>query len=193
MDWAAYLEHLQTVLQEFNIDKVILEQVLIRLFRNGMWLSIRAQAKENGYWKDTWEQTIKKAITAEAKAALKLLSQVREMDACCPWGHQSYHKVVKCAKEKIFNQNFSKSQELDLTLFNAPWTPRLWTGFGRTIRKISAIEGLLWLWPLQLKTSRLYPSHWNQQKQFFGSKWPKLQPAIKVEKPKPDTSHLLQL
>ena len=41
MDWAAYLEHLQTVPQEFDTDAVILELVLIPLFCNGMRLSIR--------------------------------------------------------------------------------------------------------------------------------------------------------
>ena len=45
MDWAVYLEHLQTVLQEFNADMVILEPVLIRLFCNGLRFSIYAQAK----------------------------------------------------------------------------------------------------------------------------------------------------
>ena len=49
MDWAAHLEHLQIVFQEFDVDAVILEPVLIRLFRNGLSPSIRAQAKQEGY------------------------------------------------------------------------------------------------------------------------------------------------
>ena len=47
MDWAAQLEHLKIVLPEFNADVVISEPVLIRLFRNGLWPSICAQAKQN--------------------------------------------------------------------------------------------------------------------------------------------------
>ena len=42
IDWAAYLEHLQTVLREFDADALILEPVLIRLFRNSLRPSIRA-------------------------------------------------------------------------------------------------------------------------------------------------------
>ena len=42
MDWAAYLKHLQTVLREFDADA---KAVLIRLFRNGLKPSIRAQAE----------------------------------------------------------------------------------------------------------------------------------------------------
>ena len=53
MDWAAHLEHLQTVLREFDADAVISEPVLIRLFRNGLRPSIRAQAKQEGRRKDT--------------------------------------------------------------------------------------------------------------------------------------------
>ena len=53
MDWAAHLEHLQTVLQEFNADEVILEPVLIRLFCNGLRPCIRAQAEQKGRQKDT--------------------------------------------------------------------------------------------------------------------------------------------
>ena len=46
IDWVAYLEHLQTVLCKFNANAIISEPVLIRLFCNGLRLSIRAQAKQ---------------------------------------------------------------------------------------------------------------------------------------------------
>ena len=73
MDWAAYLEHLQTVFRKFDANAVILEPVLIRLFRDSLRPSIRAQAKQKGRQKDTWDQVMRKAITAKAKAALNLL------------------------------------------------------------------------------------------------------------------------
>ena len=53
MDWAAHFKHLQTVLREFDADAVILEPVLIRLFRNGLKPSIHAQAKQKGRQKKT--------------------------------------------------------------------------------------------------------------------------------------------
>ena len=95
MDWAAHLEHLQTVLQEFDADAVISEPVLIRLFRNGLRPSIHAQAKQKGRQKNTWDQAIKKAITAEAKAALNLSLWVREMNACCLRDHGSALKPTE--------------------------------------------------------------------------------------------------
>ena len=55
MDWAAHLEQLQTVFQEFDADVLILEPVWIRLFCNSLRPSMRAQAKQNSHWKDIWE------------------------------------------------------------------------------------------------------------------------------------------
>ena len=111
MNWATHQKHLQTILQEFDAGAMILEPILIRLFRNGLRPSIRIQAKQDGRQKDTWKQTIKKAITAEAKTVFNLLSWVREMDARYPWGHQSSPKTDKCTKEKVSNQNSSRSQD----------------------------------------------------------------------------------
>ena len=95
MDLATHLEHLQTVFWEFDANAVILEPVLIRLFRNGLRPSIRAQAKQKDRQKDIWDQGIRKAFTAEAKAALNFLSLVCEIDACCPRGHRFASKPTK--------------------------------------------------------------------------------------------------
>ena len=95
MDWAAHLEHLQIVFRKFNANVVILELDLIYLFRNGLRLSIRAQAKQKSSQKDTCHQAIRKVITAEAKAVLNLLFWVREIDVCCPWSHRSTSKPTE--------------------------------------------------------------------------------------------------
>ena len=69
MDLPAHLEHLQTVFRKFDADGVISEPVLIYLFCNGLRPSICAQAKQEVWQKDTWNQAIKKAIAIENKAA----------------------------------------------------------------------------------------------------------------------------
>ena len=74
---------------------VILEAVLIRLFRDSLKPSICTQARQKGRQKDTWDQAMKNAITPEAKAALNLLLWVREMDACCPQDHCSALKPTE--------------------------------------------------------------------------------------------------
>ena len=95
MDRAAHLEHLHIVLREFDANVVISEPVLIRLFCDGLRLSIRAQAEKKDCQKKTWNQAIRKAITAKIQAALNLLFWVCEMDARCPQGHYSTSKHIK--------------------------------------------------------------------------------------------------
>ena len=84
MDWAAHLEHLQTVLKEFDPAAAPTKEVLIRYFCDGLRPSIGAQTDERGQDLDTWEKAIKKAIDAEAKAARQPESLMKEMDNCCP-------------------------------------------------------------------------------------------------------------
>ena len=48
MDRAAHLKNLQIVLHKFNANAVILEPVLICLFRDGLMPSICTQAKQEG-------------------------------------------------------------------------------------------------------------------------------------------------
>ena len=67
----------------------------MRLFHNGLKPSIRTQAEQKSRWKDTWDQAIKKAITAEAKAALNLSLWVREIDTYCPRCHRSASKSTE--------------------------------------------------------------------------------------------------
>ena len=74
---------------------MISEPVLIRLFCNSLRSSIRAQTKQKICQKDNWKQTIRKAITTKAKAALNLPFWVRKMDACCPRGHRSASKPIE--------------------------------------------------------------------------------------------------
>lgn len=74
LDWAAHLEHLQTVLKEFDLIAALNEAVLIWHFRDGLKPSIQAQSDKRGREVDTWEMAIKKAIDAEAKAARQLPS-----------------------------------------------------------------------------------------------------------------------
>lgn len=66
---AAHLEHLETVLKEFDLDIASNKEVLICYFCNGLRSSIRAQTDESNGDLDTWEEGIEKVIDTEAKAA----------------------------------------------------------------------------------------------------------------------------
>ena len=47
-NWAAHLEHLQAVLQEFDPAATWNEEIMIRYFRKGLRLSVRAQLDAQG-------------------------------------------------------------------------------------------------------------------------------------------------
>ena len=87
IDWAAHIEHLQTVLKEFNPVAAPTEEVLICYFCDGLRPSIRAQTNKRVQDLDTWEEAIKKTIDAEAKAACQPQSLRKEMDNRCPQCH----------------------------------------------------------------------------------------------------------
>ena len=69
MDWAAYLEHLQTVPKKFKPAATSIEEVLICYFCDGLKPFIWAQIDEQGQNLDTWEKAIKKTINVEAQTA----------------------------------------------------------------------------------------------------------------------------
>ena len=54
-DWASHLEHLQSILLEFDADAAPEESDLIRFFREGLKPSIKAQMEQRGRELDSWE------------------------------------------------------------------------------------------------------------------------------------------
>ena len=86
LDWASHLEHLQSILLEFDADGVPGEPTIIRYFREGLKPSIRAEMEQRGRELDSFEDTVQKAVDAEAKAALRPRSAACETDQHCPRG-----------------------------------------------------------------------------------------------------------
>ena len=84
MDSAAHLEHLQTVLREFDSVAAPNDDSLIRYFREGLRPFIRAQLDARNRDLDSWDEVVEKAVDAEAKVSLQLHSRTREMDSKCP-------------------------------------------------------------------------------------------------------------
>ena len=86
LDWASHLEHLQSILLEFDADGAPGEPTMIRYFREGLRPSIRVEMQQHGRELDSFEDTIEKAVDAEAKAALRPRSISRETDQHYPQG-----------------------------------------------------------------------------------------------------------
>ena len=93
-DWASHLEHLQSILIEFDADGAPGESALIRYFRDGLKPSIKAQMEQRGRENDSWKELVEKAIDAEAKANLQPPSFLREMDERCSQGNRPAHATM---------------------------------------------------------------------------------------------------
>ena len=93
-DWASHLEHLQSILQEFDADRAPKKSDLIRFFREGLKPWIKAQIEQRGRKLDSWKQLIEKTIEAEAKAGLQPFFIFREMDQRCLQGNRPAHTTV---------------------------------------------------------------------------------------------------
>ncbi len=88
LDWAAHLEHQQAVLKEFDPSGATNETTLIRYFREGFRLSIRAQLDYRGQDLDGWEEVVEKVGDVEAKANLQPPFYVRDIDIRYPKVHR---------------------------------------------------------------------------------------------------------
>ena len=70
MDWAAYLEHLQAVLREFDLVAAPNEDIMIRYFQEGLRPSIQAQLDIRNRDLDSWDEVVDKTVDAKDKTSL---------------------------------------------------------------------------------------------------------------------------
>ena len=88
LDWAAHLEHLQSILLEYDSVGAPTEPTMLRYFREGLKSSILPKLEHWDLELESFDQMVKKAVNAEAKSALHPRSSTKEMDQHCPWGNQ---------------------------------------------------------------------------------------------------------
>ena len=104
LDWAAYLEYLQAILQEFDPVVAPNKDILIQYFRDNLRPSIWAQLNARGRKLNSWKEAIEKAVNAEAKALLQLPSSTGKIDAMCLQGYRPAKKEDKdSGKNKSVN------------------------------------------------------------------------------------------
>ena len=90
-DWASHLEHLQSILVEFDADGALVKSNLIRFFREGLKPSIRAQMEPRSQEYDSWDELVEKTVAAEAKANLQPSYYSRDMDNRCSKNNRPSH------------------------------------------------------------------------------------------------------
>ena len=79
-DWASYLKYLQSILREFDSDGAPGEPTIIRYFREDLKPFIQVEMEQRGCELDSFEELVKKAKDAEAKAALRPRAYAQDTD-----------------------------------------------------------------------------------------------------------------
>ena len=105
MDWAAHLEHLQTVFREFNSVVAPNKDTMIWYFQEGLRPSIQAQLDVKDQDLDFWDEVVDKTVDVEAKTNLQAPSRTREMDSWCPQGQRPTKKDDKDSKNYEKNKS----------------------------------------------------------------------------------------
>lgn len=98
MNWAAYLNHLQAVLEEFDLIAAPNKDVLIWYIWNSFRPLTRAQLDKQDCDFDNCDNAIKKAIDTEDMAIRQSPLQIQEIDVCYSWGQWPY-KIKDLTKD----------------------------------------------------------------------------------------------
>lgn len=100
-DWASHLEHLQSILMEFDAKCVPSEDLLAQYFYKAFRPSIKLWIDEEGRELDGWKDLIKKVTRAEAKAGMQPPAN-REMDQRCQRGNRpAYVTAAKVQTQEL--------------------------------------------------------------------------------------------
>ena len=96
-DWASHLEHLQSILLEYDPVAAPTEVTMVRYFEEGLKPSIKAEMDQDDSQLINYEELVAKAVKVKAKVNLYPSSYMRETDLSClrenrP-AHTTTHKI----------------------------------------------------------------------------------------------------
>ena len=69
-DWASHLEHLQSILIEFDPLAAPTESTMVRYFEEGLKPSIKAEIDQDASHLDNYEELVVKIVKAKANMGL---------------------------------------------------------------------------------------------------------------------------
>ena len=128
-DWASHLQHLQSILSEFDPIRTPDKLTMICYFREGLKLSIKVEMEQQDRKSMDFEEMVQRTVNAEDKAGLRSSTMVRESDARCLRGHRPSHNTSSkvqtqetTAKEPRIKE--SKPKKAKLTDGKNPAPPR---------------------------------------------------------------------
>ena len=84
LEWAAHLEHLRSILLEYDPIGAPTEPTMLKYFRKGSRLSILAEVQNEDLELKSFVQIVKKTVIAKAKTSLRPWATIWDMDQQCP-------------------------------------------------------------------------------------------------------------
>ena len=94
LDWAAHLEHLQSILLEYDPVGAPTKPTMLRYFWEGLKPSVLAELEHRDLKLESFDQMVKKAVNTKAKSALRSRFSTKEMDQNCPRGNRPANSTV---------------------------------------------------------------------------------------------------
>ena len=87
LDLAAHLEHLQSILLEYDPVGTPTESTMLKYFRKGLKPLVLAKLEHRELELESFDQMVKKAVDAKAKSALRSCSSTKKIDQHCSRGN----------------------------------------------------------------------------------------------------------
>ena len=108
LDWTAHLEHLQSILLEYNPVGAPTKPTMLRYFRKGLKPSILAELEHWDLRLKSFDQMVKKAVDAETKLALRPRSSNKEMDQNSPRANRPANFIVAKSQSSTMKDSWTE-------------------------------------------------------------------------------------
>ena len=94
LKWAAYLEHLQSILLAYDSVGAPAKSTILKYFQEDLRPSILAKLQNEDHELKNFLQIVKKVVIAEAKANLQSRATTKDMDQYCPQNSRSANSTA---------------------------------------------------------------------------------------------------
>ena len=94
LDWATYLEYLQSILLEYDPIGAPTKSTMLRYFWEDLKPLVLAELEHQDLGLERFDQMVKKAVNANAKSALRPRSSTKKIDQNCSRGNRLANSTV---------------------------------------------------------------------------------------------------
>ena len=120
LDWAAHLEHLQSILLEYDPVGAPTKPTMLRYFWEGLKLFVFAELEHQDLDLESFDQIVKKSVNAKAKSAPLPCCSTKEMDQNRPWGNQPANSTVAKSQGSTMKNPWSEEPKVQGTELSGP-------------------------------------------------------------------------